>query len=71
MTEGSMKFTKLMVWGAGVIAVAVFTNIWYRHFGSFDWGRFQFGPLLRQVLCPAIGVGAIFGLTAWLAGKQK
>ena len=66
-----MKFTKVAVWGAGFIAVAVFTNAWYRHFGAYDWGRFQSVHLLRQVLCPAIGVGAIFGLTAWLAGKQK
>lgn len=66
-----MKVTKVVVWGAGFIAVAAFTNIWYRHFGSYDWGRFQFMPLLRQVLYPAIGVGAIFGLTAWIAGKQK
>lgn len=66
-----MKLTKIVVWGAGFIAVIVFTNIWYRHFGSYDWARFQLVPLLRQVLCPAIGVGAIFGLTAWMAARQR
>lgn len=65
-----MKLTKVLIWAAGFVAVAVFTNIWYRHFGAYDWGRFHAGLILKQVLCPAAGAGAIFGLTAWIAGKR-
>ena len=67
----TVKFTKVMVWGAGCIAVVVFNDIWYQHFGSYHWGAFPSIPFLRQVLLPATVAGAIFGLAAWFASKQR
>ena len=40
---GNMKLAKLMVWGCGVLAVAVFTYFWHRYSGWYDWARFPKG----------------------------
>jgi hypothetical protein len=66
-----MKLAKLLVWGCGVLAVAVFGYVWHRYSGWYDWRSFPAGPLLRQVAVPATLAGAIFGLTVWIASKQR
>jgi hypothetical protein len=53
----------LIAWGIGVIAMMVFCYIWNSHFGWYNWGEtFQSRPFFRQVVIPALLMGAIVNI---------
>jgi hypothetical protein len=66
-----MEFKKVIIWAGGFVAMAVCGYMSHRYAGWYDWKSFPSGPFLRQVLLPALLIGAICGLTVWIVERQK
>ena len=66
-----MKLAKLKFWGYGVLAVGVFTYIWHRYSGWYNWATFPAGPFFMQVALPGILIGLICGAAIWMGSKKK